>query len=69
MKKRKECECEECERVDIPETCVAPDAKDAKKKVGIIVGVGTALATVGAAVAGLFIWKKKKEEKEEKIDE
>lgn len=66
MKKRKDCECKECECNEVPTTCVAPDAKEAKKKkVGIIVGIGAGLAAVGAAVAGIFISKKKKEFKEE----
>ena len=67
MKKRKEkeCECKECECKEVPTTCVAPDAKDSKKKVGIIVGIGAGLAAVGAAIAGIFVAKKKREEKEE----
>lgn len=50
---------------EVPTTSVSPTPKDTKKKVGLIVGIGAGIAAIGAAVAGIFIAKKRKEENEE----
>ncbi len=62
----KKCKCndEACECME--EEVLTKDEK--KKKVGIIVGIGTGIAAIGAAVAGILFFKKKKEEKEETED-
>ena len=70
MKKFK-CNDENCECMneEIPTTNVSPTPKDGKKKVGIILGIGAGIAAVGAAIAGIFIAKKKAEKEEEFEDE
>ena len=63
----KKCKCEEkceCMNEEVPTTCVCPDPVDKKKKVGILVGIGTGIAAIGGAIAGVFVWKKKKEKEE-----
>jgi len=70
MKKFK-CNDEHCECMneEVPTTNVSPTPKDGKKKAGIILGIGAGIAAVGAAIAGIFIAKKKAEKEEEFEDE
>ena len=64
----KKCKCndEECEFVEEKEVLTE---NEKKKRVGIIAGVGAGIAAIGAAVAGIFIAKKKRESKEEQEEE
>ena len=66
MKKRKEVECEcmdgkPCECED----CKCAEKKEGKKKFKAFAGIAAGLVAIGAAVAGIFISKKKREEKED----